>query len=171
MTEPNPWRDAVDDALVVSCLDSTCDDESPRDALARLIEWHVQIALDPSVSLGAAELLHRGCGRVRAYMHRSTGRLVHNLVDVRWPQWHHWQPLYQPAKPTPNVPQMLQQDIVQKALALAVGYADTLVEIATMKNLSASEEQFVAHLQRLAQEALRGKDEVTPGGKISSGNR
>jgi len=152
----NPWRDAIDEALVVSCLDCTSDDEHPSQALRRLLEWHVAIALDPSVSLPAAELLHRGCGRVRAYMHRSTGRLVHNLVDVRWPQWHHWQPLYQPAKPTPNLLQEGLQALLSQAAERAAVYADTLEEIASMKNLTASDEQFVAHLQRMAREALRG---------------
>ena len=56
----NIWRDAIDDALVVNCLDPTGDHEDPRAALARLVAWETQIALDPAVSSEARALIEQG---------------------------------------------------------------------------------------------------------------
>lgn len=56
LEKPNLWKTAIDEALVVSCLDCIGDDETPEKALARLIEWEIEIALDPTVSSRAAAL-------------------------------------------------------------------------------------------------------------------
>lgn len=56
----NPWRQAVDEALIASCLDCTSDGEEPMQALARLIQWERTIALDPAISSAAAVLVQRG---------------------------------------------------------------------------------------------------------------
>lgn len=50
-----PWRRAIDEALVVNCLDCTSDEESAEDALARLIKHEVTIATDPVFSSQAHE--------------------------------------------------------------------------------------------------------------------
>lgn len=59
MARKNPWREAIDEALVVSCLDCIGPDETPTEALARLIHWEKAMALDPSISKEAADLLNR----------------------------------------------------------------------------------------------------------------
>lgn len=64
-TEPeappkNPWREAIDEALVVSCLDCTSDNEPPEAALARLVAWEINCALDPAISSEARALIERG---------------------------------------------------------------------------------------------------------------
>jgi hypothetical protein len=56
----SPWREAIGEALVVNCLDGIRPDETPETALARLVQWEVQAALDPAVSAAAAELVERG---------------------------------------------------------------------------------------------------------------
>lgn len=56
----NPWREAIDEALVVSCLDCLGEDETAEAALARLIHWEVEMALDPKISARAAALQDQG---------------------------------------------------------------------------------------------------------------
>lgn len=51
------WRQAIDEALIMCALDCTSSHDDPRAALSRLIDWHVQVALDPSVSSAAQALL------------------------------------------------------------------------------------------------------------------
>jgi len=54
--DANPWKAAIDEALVVNCLDCIGPDETAEQALARLIAWEVETALDPAVSERAAAL-------------------------------------------------------------------------------------------------------------------
>lgn len=54
--DENPWKAAIDEALVVNCLDCIRPDETAEQALARLIAWEVETALDPAVSERAAAL-------------------------------------------------------------------------------------------------------------------
>ncbi len=58
--EPNPWRQAIDEALIVACLAPIGDNETAEQALARLVAWEVKIALDTAVSSEAAALVERG---------------------------------------------------------------------------------------------------------------
>lgn len=51
------WRQAIDEALIMCALDCPSSHDDPRAALSRLIDWHVQVALDPSVSSAAQALL------------------------------------------------------------------------------------------------------------------
>ncbi len=51
------WRAAVDDMLTV-CHEVASDD--PRESINRLINWHVSVALDPTVSSDAAALVQAG---------------------------------------------------------------------------------------------------------------
>lgn len=58
--QSNPWAQAIDDALVAACLDCTTPESDPKKELARLLEWTVAIALDPTVSERAAALVKLG---------------------------------------------------------------------------------------------------------------
>ena len=60
---PNPWRDAIDAALV--CLHLGTADSFPdaNEALNALISWHVATALDPEVSSSARLLIARGAAQ------------------------------------------------------------------------------------------------------------
>jgi hypothetical protein len=51
-----PWQTAIEDALSNWC-DAVADDETPADALQRLIRLEVMAALDPAVSQSAADLV------------------------------------------------------------------------------------------------------------------
>jgi hypothetical protein len=51
-----PWQTAIEDALSNWC-DAVADDETPKDALQRLIRLEVMAALDPAVSQSAADLV------------------------------------------------------------------------------------------------------------------
>jgi hypothetical protein len=55
--QPDKWRETVDDMLSV-CHAVASDD--PRESVNRLINWHVQVALDPCVSSDAQALIDRG---------------------------------------------------------------------------------------------------------------
>ena len=66
MVAPNPWRDAVTDALVSGGIYSQAHDSDPRKAVADLIAWEVKIALDTAVSAEAAALVQRGQSEERA---------------------------------------------------------------------------------------------------------
>jgi hypothetical protein len=55
-----PWRQAIDDALVAGGQDCLGPDESPAAAVNRLISHEVRVALDPAVSSEAQALIERG---------------------------------------------------------------------------------------------------------------
>lgn len=52
----NPWKSAIIDELVVDYIYSAEYEADPRKALADVIEWNVQVALDPRVSADARKL-------------------------------------------------------------------------------------------------------------------
>lgn len=54
----NPWQQAVDDEMVALHLGVAWGD--PKTCLKALLDWHVSVALDPSVSSDAAALVDRG---------------------------------------------------------------------------------------------------------------
>ena len=54
------WRGAIEYALMVNCIDLPAPTEGPKEALARLVAWEVQIALDPAVSEAAQALVDKG---------------------------------------------------------------------------------------------------------------
>ena len=56
----NPWRAAIDEALLVNGLDCTGGKEQPMEALARLIKWETECALDPAISSAAQALIDKG---------------------------------------------------------------------------------------------------------------
>ena len=60
MTTPNPWQEAVTDELVCLHIYQAKHDTDPRGALKDVINYHVQIALDPNVSSDAEGLINVG---------------------------------------------------------------------------------------------------------------
>lgn len=54
----NPWQQAIDDEMVTLHLGGAWGD--PKACLKELLDWHVSVALDPSVSSDAAALVDRG---------------------------------------------------------------------------------------------------------------
>jgi hypothetical protein len=52
--QANPWRQAVDEALIAHALDCTGPSDDPKEKVKELIEWAVTIATDPRVSETAA---------------------------------------------------------------------------------------------------------------------
>ena len=67
----NPWREALDQRLINSGLDCLGQDETPDQALSRLLMWEITIALDPAVSSDAAALVELG----------RAGKISDNFVD------------------------------------------------------------------------------------------
>lgn len=53
------WKDAVLDKLAVTCMDAPIGTH-PAVILNTIIRWHVQVALDPAVSLQAQDLIDKG---------------------------------------------------------------------------------------------------------------
>jgi hypothetical protein len=54
------WQQAVDDALVNAGLDCTHELSDPKQELTRLIQWCIDMALDPLISKEAQALFERG---------------------------------------------------------------------------------------------------------------
>jgi hypothetical protein len=63
-THPDPWRDAIDEGLVCAHIGTVDSFPDPRAALNALIDWHVQVAIDPEVSSDAQALIDRGAAAV-----------------------------------------------------------------------------------------------------------
>jgi hypothetical protein len=53
-------RDAIDNEMVTAHIGVFDLGDDPRKALHKIISWHVMVALDPSVSSSARELIERG---------------------------------------------------------------------------------------------------------------
>ncbi len=53
-----PWYDAVTDACCICFID--WDETDARKSLSKLIQWHVETALDPRVSSEAMALIKLG---------------------------------------------------------------------------------------------------------------
>lgn len=56
----DPWKAAIDDELVCCHIGTTDSFPDAKTALKNLIDWHVQIALDPAVSSDAQALIEKG---------------------------------------------------------------------------------------------------------------
>ena len=65
-THPDPWRDAIDAALICCHIGTVESFPTAQAALAALINWHVQVALDPEVSSDAQSLIDRGATQPQA---------------------------------------------------------------------------------------------------------
>lgn len=57
---PDPWHAAIDNELVCCHILNESNHNDPRKALQDIINWHVQVALDPAVSSDAQALIERG---------------------------------------------------------------------------------------------------------------
>lgn len=55
----NPWKHAIIDELINDCILSKEHEGNPRKALQDVITWNCRVALDPSVSSDAANLVNR----------------------------------------------------------------------------------------------------------------
>jgi hypothetical protein len=80
---PNPWREAIDSALICAHLGTVDSFLNARAALNALIDWHVAVALDPEVSSDAQALIDRGAAApvpaVPDLAHKPT---VQRLMDL-----------------------------------------------------------------------------------------
>ena len=79
------WKLAVDDELVT--IGSTTDSfDSPKAAIAELIDWHVNAALDPAISKGAQDLIDKG--KVSAGAQEPVGTAVNDEELGRFWEMH-----------------------------------------------------------------------------------
>jgi hypothetical protein len=60
LAQANPWREAIDSALICTHLGTVDSFHTANQALEALIDWHVAVALDPAVSFSAQALIDRG---------------------------------------------------------------------------------------------------------------
>lgn len=60
LAQPNPWLEAIDTALICTMLGTAESFPDADQALDALIKWHVQVALDPTVSAAAQALIDKG---------------------------------------------------------------------------------------------------------------
>ena len=86
MTDQNPWKEAVLDALVINFILTEEHKTNPRKALQDLINWEVTLALDPQIS--NRSLPEPFC---LAEQWPTVIDLDHKfrcwLLDPLWPQW------------------------------------------------------------------------------------
>lgn len=68
----DPWRLAVDTALVDSGLDCTTDSDDPATRVDELLKWTATVALDPAVSAAAQALVGRGTSMADRYQRERT---------------------------------------------------------------------------------------------------
>jgi hypothetical protein len=85
----NPWRDAIDEALVVAHLGVATE---PYDDLNRLLEWHHDVWLDPAVSSDAQALIDRGAAEERQRIAQPaqaepTAEMVRAYLDANDAYW------------------------------------------------------------------------------------
>lgn len=64
--ELQAFKDAVIDALVCACIYETAHETDPRKALNDLLVWDGNVALDPTVSTDARELIERNTAPLNA---------------------------------------------------------------------------------------------------------
>ena len=60
LAHPDPWREAIDSGLVCAHIGTVESFPTAQAALDALIIWHVQVAIDPTVSAAAQALVDRG---------------------------------------------------------------------------------------------------------------
>ena len=63
-THPDPWREAIDNALICTHIGTVDSFPTADQALEALIDWHITVALDPTVSASAQALVDRGAAAV-----------------------------------------------------------------------------------------------------------
>ena len=80
-------RDALDDALICTHLGTVDSFPTAQAALAALIDWHVQVALDPEVSSDAQALVDRGAAVAEPLTHEQVYDLLRRIdpMTVRLP--------------------------------------------------------------------------------------
>lgn len=82
----DPWRQAIDDALISHALDCTADSDDPAARVRQLVEWAATIALNPAVSERAQALIDRGRasspnGGSREALHAGAIAALSRLMD------------------------------------------------------------------------------------------
>ena len=60
LAQPNKWREAIDNALICAQIGTVDSFPTADQALEALIDWHIAVALDPTVSASAQALVDRG---------------------------------------------------------------------------------------------------------------
>ena len=71
LAQENPWRDAIDSGLVCAHIGTVESFPTAQAALAALINWHVQVAIDPEVSSDAQALIDRGAAQRKPLTHEQ----------------------------------------------------------------------------------------------------
>jgi len=71
-------EEAINEALIVNCIDMKRKDETWMQALARLVEWERVIALDPRVSNEARDLQQQPAADAVALL-REASFVLHDL--------------------------------------------------------------------------------------------
>ena len=109
------WRQAIDEALIVCALDCTSSHDDPKAALSKLIDWHVQVALDPAVSSAAQALIDADRaqrGEPVLWRYRDSEQVI-RAMDGYTPG-EGWTPLYtatQPAHTEAEVQEILDSSL------------------------------------------------------------
>ena len=106
-THPDPWKDAIDAELVCLHLGTVDSFPTADQALEALIDWHVQVALDPEVSSAAQAMVDRGATQPQAepVAWQWLNSAVYRKKLPKFAEAGAWNPLYAApqAQPAPNL--------------------------------------------------------------------
>ena len=75
IAQKHAWQEAVENALLQWCS-APSEDETPKDALRRLIQYEITAALDPAVSQSAADLVATARRDALAEIKQDTDELI-----------------------------------------------------------------------------------------------
>jgi hypothetical protein len=70
------WRAAINDGLTANCQNPIGATETPKDALHRLLQWEITLALDPVISKSAADLVAAAHKEWLAELNHDTDALM-----------------------------------------------------------------------------------------------
>ena len=79
----NPWREAIDAELVCLHLGTVDSFNDANEALDALIDWHIAVALDPTVSASAQALVDRGRAVADEKRDRQHPLNAGNLLEIK----------------------------------------------------------------------------------------
>lgn len=79
------WQQAIDNQMVICHLGIAKDEDDPEKLLNMIIDWHVDVNLDPAISSRAHKLMVDGLnigGQWGSLDNSETRELIKNLLEV-----------------------------------------------------------------------------------------
>lgn len=116
LAQPNPWKDAIDNALIWWHIGTIESFPTAKAALDALIDWHVAVALDPEVSSAAQALVDRGATQPQAgpVAWQWLNSAVYRKKLPKFAEAGAWNPLYAAPQARPAVAEPLSDERIDE---------------------------------------------------------